>query len=253
MRILAICAHPDDIEFLMAGTLLHLRAKGHTLIYATMAKGDLGSAVLGPEEISAIRLNEARDAAARLGAEHHCLGFGDLAIFNDDPTRRVIVEFLRQVQPEIILTASVPDYMPDHELCATIARECAFTAPIPNYKTGATSPAPPLAHCPHVYYCDPVGLIDWFGNEVKPQFVVDVSTFVEEKSALLACHTSQREWLRKHHGVDEYLNAMRGWGQRRGRLVGVAYAEGFRQHLGHGYPEDNVLAELLGCPPVYVL
>jgi hypothetical protein len=70
---------------------------------------------------------------------------------------------------------------------------------------------------------------------------------IEEKTALLACHASQRNWLLKHHGVDQYLNAMREWGAARGKEGGVAYAEGFRQHLGHSYPQDNLVGELLGA------
>ena len=63
---------------------------------------------------------------------------------------------------------------------------------------------------------------------------------------MLARHASQREWLLKHHGMDQYLQAMRDWGQQRGRRLGVAYAEGFRQHKGHSYPQDNLLGQLLG-------
>jgi hypothetical protein len=68
---------------------------------------------------------------------------------------------------------------------------------------------------------------------------------------MLACHASQRQWLLKHHGMDEYLEAMRRWGRQQGERVGVAYAEGFRQHLGHSYPQDNRLAQLVGAlqPP----
>ena len=57
---------------------------------------------------------------------------------------------------------------------------------------------------------------------------------------------SERDWLLKHHGMDQYLQAMRDWSSHRGRPVGVAFAEGFRQHLGHSYPQDNLLGKLLG-------
>ena len=63
---------------------------------------------------------------------------------------------------------------------------------------------------------------------------------------MLDCHESQRAWLRKHHGVDSLVDSMREWGATQGRASGVAFAEGFRQHLGHSYPQDNILATLLG-------
>jgi hypothetical protein len=66
------------------------------------------------------------------------------------------------------------------------------------------------------------------------------------KARMLACHASQREWLLKQHGMDEYIEAMKTMGRKRGELIGSAFAEGFRQHLGHGYPQDNLLASELG-------
>jgi hypothetical protein len=63
---------------------------------------------------------------------------------------------------------------------------------------------------------------------------------------MLACHASQRDWLLKHHGIDHYLEAMRHWSSEQGKRAGVTFAEGFRQHLGHSYPQDNLLGQLLG-------
>ena len=65
---------------------------------------------------------------------------------------------------------------------------------------------------------------------------------------MLACHASQREWLRAHHGIDEYLDSMRRFAAVRGKLLGVAAAEGFVQHLGHGYPHDDLLHTLFSSP-----
>jgi hypothetical protein len=69
---------------------------------------------------------------------------------------------------------------------------------------------------------------------------------LETKADMLAAHASQRDWLFKHHGMDHYVQAMRDWNALRGRAAGVAFAEGFRQHLGHGYPQDNLLGRVLG-------
>jgi LmbE family N-acetylglucosaminyl deacetylase len=88
-------------------------------------------------------------------------------------------------------------------------------------------------------------LKDIYGNPVEPDFVVDISGVIETKEEMLACHASQREWLRAHHHMDEYIESMKRFSAARGEKIGKPYGEGFRQHLGHGYPQDNLIAELL--------
>jgi LmbE family N-acetylglucosaminyl deacetylase len=85
-----------------------------------------------------------------------------------------------------------------------------------------------------------------FGNPIRPAFWIDVSAQMDEKEQMLKCHASQREWLLKHHGMDDYLHAMRDWSTKQGQAAGVPFAEGFRQHLGHSYPQDNLIGRLLG-------
>src|SRR5581483_2389014 len=93
-RVLALHAHPDDIEFQCAGTLALLREAGCVVTMATMTPGDCGSAEYDAEAIAAIRRSEAKAAADLIGAEYVCLEFRDLAVFNDDESRRRITEFL---------------------------------------------------------------------------------------------------------------------------------------------------------------
>ena len=69
---------------------------------------------------------------------------------------------------------------------------------------------------------------------------------METKVRMLCCHASQRDWLLAHHGIDEYVNTMQEGARTRGRDIGVEYAEGLRQHLGHAFPQENLLAEVLG-------
>ena len=64
---------------------------------------------------------------------------------------------------------------------------------------------------------------------------------------MLACHKSQREWLRAQHGMDHYIEEMRNWSATLGVQAGVEFAEGFRQHRGHPYPQDDRLGDLLGA------
>lgn len=244
-RVLAIHAHPDDIEFQCAGTLLLLARAGCEIVVATMTAGDKGSAELGPEEIAAIRRGEAAKAAELLGAEYLCLGFRDLEICFDNDSRRAVIEALRKTRPDIVITAPPVDYMPDHEETSRLVRDACFTAAVPNYKTRQWDPAPALGHIPHLYYVDPLGGVDYFGRPVEPQFIVDVSEMFDSKLEMLACHVSQREWLRRQHGLDEYLDSCRRFSKTRGNAIGVAHGEGFRQHVGHPYPNDNLLLTLI--------
>src|ERR1700685_1527882 len=94
--ILALHAHPDDVEILAGGTLAQLAAAGHRVVIVSMTPGDCGSATHPPEEIAAIRRSEAAAAAHHIGAEYLCAEFRDLAIFNDDGSRRRVTHFLCQ-------------------------------------------------------------------------------------------------------------------------------------------------------------
>jgi LmbE family N-acetylglucosaminyl deacetylase len=244
--LLTILAHPDDAEFLCAGTLIRLiREHGWEAHIATMTAGDCGSAELGPAEISGIRRAEGTAAAESVGACYHCLEEQDLLISYTERALERVTRLLRQVRPRIVLTHSPADYLLDHEMTSMLARAAAFAAPVPNFMADRGH-APPLEHIPHVYYCDPIEGKDHLGREIVPGFCIDISRVIDAKASMLACHASQRDWLFKHHGMDQYLEAMRAWSSRRGQGCGVAFAEGFRQHLGHGYPQDNLLAELLG-------
>lgn len=247
-RILAIHAHPDDIEFQCAGTLARLARLGCPITIATMTPGDCGSAEHTAEQISEIRRAEAQRAAELLGAEYLCLEFRDLRICHDNDARRRVTEAVRRARPGLVLTAPPVDYMSDHEMTSRLVRDACFNAPIPNYRTEATDPAAPIDHIPHLYYVDPLEGTDYFGNSVPTDFVVDISQTYELKQNMLACHESQRNWLLKQHGIDEYLDSCRRWSAARGAQIGVEYGEGFRQHRGHPYPSDNLLLRLIHRP-----
>lgn len=244
-RILSLHAHPDDAEILAGGTLTLLSDRGHAITIATMTPGDCGSAEMAAERIAAVRRGEAASAAALLGAGYVCVELRDLAIFNDDPTRRRVVEVLRRARPDLILTSAPSDYLCDHEATSALVRDACFAAPAPNYDTRSPDPAPPLAAIPHLYFMDPIEGNDREGRPVAPDFLIDVSSVFDRKRALLACHASQREWLRSHHGSDDYLLMMEEWTRTRGRLAGAAFAEGFRHYQGHPYPTDPLLEKLL--------
>ncbi|MGE0608092.1 MAG: PIG-L deacetylase family protein [Pirellulales bacterium] len=245
LSILAIHAHPDDMEFQCAGTLALLAAAGHQIHIVTMTPGDCGSKLLPPDEIAAIRRAEGKAAADVIGASYDCLEFRDLSIVIDNDSKRRVTECIRRLRPRVVMTAPPVDYMDDHEATSRLVRDGCFNAGCPNYATRQWEPAGPIDWIPHLYYVDPLEGMDLWAKPIEPHFYVDVSTKFETKRAMLACHDSQREWLRAQHGVDEYLESQRRWGQQRGSQIKVAFAEAFRQHRGHPYPHDNLLASLL--------
>jgi LmbE family N-acetylglucosaminyl deacetylase len=244
--VLAIGAHPDDIEALCAGTLALLHAKGWSVECATMTPGDCGSATLGRVEISAIRRKEAAAAAAMLNGRYHCLELDDIFIAYDRPTLLKVIRLIRLVQPAIVFTMSPQDYMVDHEVTSLLVQTACFTAGMKNIDTGEV---PPFAGIPHLYYCDPIDGRDRFGEEIKPGILVDVSAMFSLKEQMFLCHQSQLAWLKGHHGVDDFVQSIRQLGQKRGEQAGVRYAEGFRQHLGHAFPQGDILTESTGDRP----
>lgn len=245
-RLLAYFCHPDDVEMLVAGTLHALKAAGWELGIATMTAGDRGSAIHTREEISRIRAQETRAAADLLGAKYVCTGLKDMEVFANAENLRRAVEVMRTFDPDVVLTHSPADYMLDHEETSRLVRDAAFANAMPLFST-LHFPAAPLGRgTPLLYYSDPIEGLDHLGNRIYPQFYVDISDQIEMKRRMLSCHASQREWLRSHHGVDEYINQMTSWGEHYGREAGCGYAEGLRQHLGHGYPHDPLLQTALG-------
>jgi LmbE family N-acetylglucosaminyl deacetylase len=204
-HILAFHAHPDDIETLAAGTLALLAANGHRITIATMTAGDCGAIDTSREETARIRKGEAAKAAAMIGADYRCAGIPDLAVFNDDPTRRAATELLRAVRPDIVITGSPADYHPDHEATSILVRDACFASTVKNYATG---PSAPLAQIPHLYFMDPIEGRDRDGKRVTPDFAVDITAHLDVKRAMLNCHESQHRWVDQQHGVSDFTRAM---------------------------------------------
>ncbi len=243
--VLALCAHPDDAEFRCGGTLHLLAQRGWAVHIATLTCGDCGSAEATPNAIATCRRAEAEAAAATLGGQHHTLGGLDLQVFDDNGMRAAAVALLREVRPDLVITHFPVDYMPDHEVASALARMAVFTAPIPNYVAGPSASLPPTAGVVPLYYFGPLGGVDYFGNTITSHFYVDISEVIEPKAETLGCHASQRDWLRRQHGIDQYIEEMKQWDREAGRIVGLPYAEGFSMHKGHSFPHTPMLEEAL--------
>ena len=143
------------------------------------------------------------------------------------------------------LAFSVPFYL----LCPVCGPAYAFPG-FPALPAGPIVPHPilldaPAKGVPSIHFSTAL-LVLWYGRKLPTGFIVDISETCEQKLEMLACHDSQRAWLRKQHGLDEYLDGCRRWSATRGAEIGVAYGEAFTQHRGHPYPHDNRLLELLG-------
>lgn len=240
--VLGIFSHPDDAEMVCAGTLSLFRKAGWEVHIATMAPGDKGTAVYSREEISRIRKAEAARAAEVIGALYHCVGLEDVYILYDRDSINRTTELIRKIHPSIVFTSSPNDYMVDHELTSMIVQTACFSSGIKNMEVAAT----PYEPVPFLYYCDPMEGKDIFGKPVVPSMYVNITGEIETKEKMLARHESQRNWLLTHHKIDEYILAMKRFAAERGKSAGVDYAEGFRQHLGHGFPQKNILIEILG-------
>lgn len=245
LQILAVHAHPDDLELYAGGTLALLAQAGHRLTFVTLADGDCGSTEYGPEELGRMRRAEAAAGARTLGAEYAWGGFHDVNIFVDDASRRRVTALVRRFHPNLILTASPNDYHCDHEATSRLVQDACFAAPAPNYDTSAYDPAPATESIPHLYFVDPAAGIDREHRAVRPQFLIDIESQLAIKRQALACHATQRAWLRRQHGMDNYLEIMEQWSRARGALGGIGAAEGFRQYAGHPFPETPVLQEIL--------
>jgi LmbE family N-acetylglucosaminyl deacetylase len=254
-RVLALMAHPDDIEITCAGTLILLKRAGWDVHLATMTAGDLGSATLSVARISRIRRKEAAASARLLGAGYTCLGIADLTIAHTERQKRMVTGLLREVRPDVLITHPPVDYMADHEQTSYLTRDAAFGSTIPNWKalppTGvrARKPAPVCDALPALLFADPIDLARPDGGRAVAKQVVDISAVIEEKAAMLAAHASQRAWLHQQHGEDEYLHWMRRVGVDRARdfkRKSVSYAEGFVPYHGHAFPRRDVLTAALG-------
>ena len=238
MVALAMAAHPDDIEFMMAGTLLLLKRAGVEIHICNLANGCYGSEVYSKEEAARVRALEAQAAARIAGAVLHPSLFDDTQIFYDSPSLAKVTSIVRQIRPDILLTTSRHDYMEDHEYASRLACSAAFNRCLPSYVTD-----PPVPSCNKpmaVYHSLPHGLMDMQRVPIVPEFVVDIGEVMAVKREMLAQHKSQKEWLDATQGMDSYLESMADAASTVGTRYGeCAYAEGWRRHNHMGYCDSD--------------
>ncbi|MCF6174522.1 MAG: PIG-L family deacetylase [Victivallaceae bacterium] len=238
----AVGCHPDDIEFMMSGTLMRLKAAGYEIHYMNVANGSCGSDTLPAAEIIRIRRDESIEAAASIGAVYHESIANDLEVFYERDLLFKLGAIMREVEPDIILTHSPVEYMEDHSNTCRLAVSAAFTRGMKNFPTipATATIAKPVT----LYHCLPYGLQTPLCEPVTADVYIDVTAVMDKKAQMLSCHKSQKEWLDVSQGMDSYLTTMAEQCQAIGQMSGkFNYAEGWRRHLHLGF--CNIAADPL--------
>lgn len=235
--VMAVAAHPDDIEFTMAGTLLALRDRGWEVHYFNISNGNVGSTILGLAQTTKVRLAEAKASCKRARFVHHLPITDDLGVAYERKQLARVTAALRKARPSIILTQSLDDYAEDHESATRLAAGAAFCKSMKN------APCIP-ARAPYfgdiaIYHAMPHGLRDPMGKLIHSGLWVDIGGYLEKKKDMLACHKSQKKWLDATQGMDSYLETAAALCSAMGKMSGkYTYAEGWRKHNHLGYAAD---------------
>ncbi|MFZ4615150.1 MAG: PIG-L deacetylase family protein [Rectinemataceae bacterium] len=230
MNILAIGAHPDDVEFYCAGTLLKYARAGHKVFITLTTSGNIGSNVIvGREEIARIREGEQLESAKLYNnAEVRFLRNDDEGLLDSPKLRSDLIDAIRWASPDVILTHFPGDMSTDHNVTGTVVGRVMLSLP------GKNVPATeePMTTAPALFYWDTAA-----GLHFEPEAYVDVSDTMEDKLKGLGMHKSQFAWLSTFQDVS-LTEHSRILGSFRGLAVGRKYAEGFRAYRIHGYMPD---------------
>lgn len=237
--VLAIFAHPDDIEFVAAGTMLRLRERGWTLHYLNLCTGNGGSVQTDGPTTAALRLKEAQEAARILDASFYGPIANDLELIYCPALLKKVAAVVREARPQIVLTHSPQDYMEDHMNASRLAVTAAFAHGVPNFLTDPPTAA--FFHDVSVYHAMPHGLCDPLRKSLRAGLYVDTSDVHARKREALAAHSSQKHWLDVSQGMDSYLVSLDESSRTVGRLSGrFEYAEGWRRHLHLGLSATDI-------------
>jgi len=220
MVVLAVGAHPDDLEINCYGTLAKYVKLGHNVVACTLSNGNMGHYTIMPDELRKIRRVEAENAAATIGARYVCADYGDAEIDPADKgLRNKLIEIIRDVNPDVIITHDPSDYMPDHVNAYHIVFYSAFVATLPHYNMDIKGDARVV----------PIFLMEnTMGVNFVPTEYVDITDEIDKKIEAVSCHKSQIVWLKEHDNFDmpRYISIS---AEYRGVQCGVKYAEGFKQ------------------------
>ena len=219
--LLAVGAHPDDIELLCAGTLARVKRDGARVSLCVICNGDKGQPKKPVADLGAVRHREMQTAARALGALLIWLDVPDGELFEDMPTRRLVIEAFRISRPDVVICHDPNDYHPDHQAASRLCQAASWFAPSPGHRTDS----PPLARSPRVFFMDTVT-----GLGFEPQLYVDVTATLQVKDRMLRCHVSQLG-RGKQARFTNIMELMRDQAKFRGHQCGARHAEAFRPML----------------------
>ena len=230
----AIGAHPDDIEFRKAGTLLLLQRAGWEIHYLNIANGCCGSTRHPATALRRMRAAEGRRAAKVLGADFHPSFCNDMEIVYDLKLVRRLAAIIREVKPAIILTHPPADYMEDHTNTCRLTVTAMFAHGMPNFRSNPPRTVNDVEVT--IYHATPHGLCDWARRPVVPGMFVNTTAVHATKLAALAAHASQQDWLDVSQGMNSYLQAMEDESRAVGKMSRrFAHAEGWWRHSHMGF------------------
>ena len=223
MNILAIFAHPDDVECICAGTLLKYRQAGHNIYIALTTSGNTGSNhIASREEITNVREREQLNAAKYLDAEVMFLRYEDESLFDTPFTRRSVLTAIRWANPDVIFTHHPRDCSTDHNTTSKLV-----TAVLPYVGDKfADADLPPIDKKPHVFF------------EGKKCFV-DISEQISTRMAMLRSYESQIAWMGTFYEEKDFTEQYEAQARMLGKWAGgMQYAEGFDAYKAAGYIAD---------------
>jgi len=202
MRVLAFGAHPDDIEFRVAGTLAKMASRGDEIYMCVVTNGNIGSYNRTKEEIAAMRHKEAQNSADMIGAKLLWLDEPDELLFDNEHTRMKFIEAVRIARPDVIFCPPPwKDYNQDHDITGYLTFEARILATVKLMETEHAV----IDHIPALFYCTPHG---GFPTKTMPQYFVDITDTFDTKKKMFECHASQQgEWCKDAFGVD-YVEMM---------------------------------------------
>ena len=219
MNILCVAAHPDDIEILCAGTLIKYARAGHSVTMAVFTTGNMGDIHIKPLDLAVIREKETRAAAALIGAKVIWPLVDDELVFPNETQRHIMIDVLREADPDVIITHSPNDYHPDHRYVSQLVFDSYFQKGLP-FMPNQSLPACRFGQA-QLYYMDNLGGIDFLPTEY-----VDVSDTFEMKKQMLSCHESQVLAMKELANTD-MLEMIEVQARFRGFGAGCRFAEGF--------------------------
>jgi LmbE family N-acetylglucosaminyl deacetylase len=221
MNVLAVGCHPDDLEINAGGTLAKCAKRGDKVTMCVLGNGSAGHKVYSKEEIAAIRLQEATNSAAIIGAEYINLGVDDMFLRqNYDLLVKRLSDVIRKVRPDFIITHGPDEYMVDHSITNTITFDATMAATVDHYPTDHPE-YPVFEKFTPIFQMENTSLVNSF-----PEIFVDISDTVDTKVEMFKQHKSQHDWLQAHDGKD-VVEDMLACARLRGVQCNTRYVEGF--------------------------